>query len=513
MCHRLVIDCSPRCPCLKQESEAGSAEFARKGFVSTSRLGLALGAAGSEWGRPQLRGPGLSGKGSAAEWRSVGGPWSPLLARGEAGTPDPEAGAFRRTRVGERPSRGGPVGSSFPGAPSSAPRFPELSRAASPPPYRLGSSRAFIPSSPRCARRRVAPASGTIHGGPGPREEASVLHASPFPPGEPSAPPEESTPRAAAELALCRKRELESPPPARAQRPGSGRGQGALRNSETGDRRKSLLYFCPTLSLASSGHGGWGALTWRNHSFPEPPAPPPSSCLRQGQHPLFAAFPERAARERKREASKIPEWIDRCYVIGAASSTPQEARSWGERGSPAAGATAVVCLPHRSQELGIQEEAASFVSGVIVGGPLWLLGFESQGGTPGDLGRQCLEPGRGGPILEKPSKGKRLELTWNFSPGAIGCSSTLPPSFLHTCSGATSSTADSSWILPPWVGQLRPNAGGEFTGYPHKKTDGCMSGHVRKTFPLTMHEYCPAVAGGEDGLKRIFFTKKGRGAL
>nr|XP_023496778.1 protein CROC-4 isoform X4 [Equus caballus] len=35
----------------------------------------------------------------------------------------------------------------------------------------------------------------------------------------------------------------------------------------------------------------------------------------------------RTARERKREASEIPEWIDRCYVIGAASSTPQEARS------------------------------------------------------------------------------------------------------------------------------------------------------------------------------------------
>ena len=52
---------------------------------------------------------------------------------------------------------------------------------------------------------------------------------------------------------------------------------------------------------------------------------------RQGQHPLFAAFPGRAARERKREASEIPEWIDRCYVIGAASSTPQEARSRRKR--------------------------------------------------------------------------------------------------------------------------------------------------------------------------------------
>ncbi|XP_057389202.1 uncharacterized protein MIR9-1HG isoform X2 [Balaenoptera acutorostrata] len=38
-------------------------------------------------------------------------------------------------------------------------------------------------------------------------------------------------------------------------------------------------------------------------------------------------FEGSAARERKREASEIPEWIDRCYVIGAASSTPQEARS------------------------------------------------------------------------------------------------------------------------------------------------------------------------------------------
>ncbi|CAI9151300.1 unnamed protein product [Rangifer tarandus platyrhynchus] len=50
-------------------------------------------------------------------------------------------------------------------------------------------------------------------------------------------------------------------------------------------------------------------------------------------HPRHASFNHglkfegRAARERKREASEIPEWIDRCYVIGAASSTPQEARS------------------------------------------------------------------------------------------------------------------------------------------------------------------------------------------
>nr|XP_008515061.1 PREDICTED: protein CROC-4 [Equus przewalskii] len=75
-----------------------------------------------------------------------------------------------------------------------------------------------------------------------------------------------------------------------------------------------------------------------------------------------------------------------------------------ERQSSSRGHRAV-SLPPRSQELGIQEEAASFVSGVIVGGHLWLLGF---------------------------------------SPGAGGCSTTLPPSFLHTCARATSSTTDSS---------------------------------------------------------------------
>ncbi|XP_054407182.1 protein CROC-4 isoform X5 [Pongo abelii] len=87
--------------------------------------------------------------------------------------------------------------------------------------------------------------------------------------------------------------------------------------------------------------------------------PPPALSLHLPT--VTVSFTRRAARERKREASEIPEWIDRCYVIGAASSTPQEARSWGERGSPAAGATRTVCPPHRSLELGIQEEAASFV--------------------------------------------------------------------------------------------------------------------------------------------------------
>ncbi|XP_011783817.1 PREDICTED: uncharacterized protein LOC105502070 isoform X2 [Colobus angolensis palliatus] len=87
--------------------------------------------------------------------------------------------------------------------------------------------------------------------------------------------------------------------------------------------------------------------------------PPPAPSLHLPT--VTVSFTRRAARERKREASEIPEWIDRCYVIGAASSTPQEARSWGERGSPAAGATRTVSPPHRSLELDIQEEAASFV--------------------------------------------------------------------------------------------------------------------------------------------------------
>ncbi|XP_070939717.1 protein CROC-4-like isoform X4 [Macaca nemestrina] len=74
--------------------------------------------------------------------------------------------------------------------------------------------------------------------------------------------------------------------------------------------------------------------------------PPPAPSLHLPT--VTVSFTRRAARERKREASEIPEWIDRCYVIGAASSTPQEARSWGERGSPAAGATRTVSPPHRS---------------------------------------------------------------------------------------------------------------------------------------------------------------------
>ncbi|XP_030680060.1 protein CROC-4 isoform X4 [Nomascus leucogenys] len=94
-------------------------------------------------------------------------------------------------------------------------------------------------------------------------------------------------------------------------------------------------------------------------SSPRKMRPPPALSLHLPT--VTVSFTRRAARERKREASEIPEWIDRCYVIGAASSTPQEARSWGERGSPAAGATRTVSPPHRSLELGIQEEAASFV--------------------------------------------------------------------------------------------------------------------------------------------------------
>ncbi|XP_058295152.1 uncharacterized protein MIR9-1HG isoform X3 [Hylobates moloch] len=94
-------------------------------------------------------------------------------------------------------------------------------------------------------------------------------------------------------------------------------------------------------------------------SSPRKMRPPPALSLHLPT--VTVSFKRRAARERKREASEIPEWIDRCYVIGAASSTPQEARSWGERGSPAAGATRTVSPPHRSLELGIQEEAASFV--------------------------------------------------------------------------------------------------------------------------------------------------------
>ncbi|XP_007979313.3 uncharacterized protein MIR9-1HG isoform X1 [Chlorocebus sabaeus] len=106
--------------------------------------------------------------------------------------------------------------------------------------------------------------------------------------------------------------------------------------------------------------------------------PPPAPSL----HLLTVtvSFTRRAARERKREASEIPEWIDRCYVIGAASSTPQEARSWGERGSPAAGATRTVSPPHRSLELDIQEAAASFVFWCHRRWPLMAFGLLTWGG-------------------------------------------------------------------------------------------------------------------------------------
>nr|XP_055218034.1 uncharacterized protein MIR9-1HG isoform X3 [Gorilla gorilla gorilla] len=131
--------------------------------------------------------------------------------------------------------------------------------------------------------------------------------------------------------------------------------------------------------------------------------PPPTLSLHLPT--VTVSFTRRAARERKREASEIPEWIDRCYVIGAASSTPQEARSWGERGSPAAGATRTVSPPHRSLELGIQEAAASFV-------------FWCHHRWP--------------------------PMAFGFSPGAGGFCTTLPPSFLRVDDRATSSTTDSS---------------------------------------------------------------------
>nr|XP_007979313.2 uncharacterized protein MIR9-1HG isoform X2 [Chlorocebus sabaeus] len=134
--------------------------------------------------------------------------------------------------------------------------------------------------------------------------------------------------------------------------------------------------------------------------------PPPAPSL----HLLTVtvSFTRRAARERKREASEIPEWIDRCYVIGAASSTPQEARSWGERGSPAAGATRTVSPPHRSLELDIQEAAASFVFWCHRRWPLMAFGLLTWGGW----------------VLQHPH--------------------TLTPSFLLVDDRATSSTTDSS---------------------------------------------------------------------
>nr|XP_014967548.1 protein CROC-4 isoform X1 [Macaca mulatta]XP_028683540.1 protein CROC-4 isoform X1 [Macaca mulatta] len=106
--------------------------------------------------------------------------------------------------------------------------------------------------------------------------------------------------------------------------------------------------------------------------------PPPAPSLHLPT--VTVSFTRRAARERKREASEIPEWIDRCYVIGAASSTPQEARSWGERGSPAAGATRTVSPPHRSLELDIQEAAASFVFWCHRRWPLMAFGLLTWGG-------------------------------------------------------------------------------------------------------------------------------------
>nr|XP_055218046.1 uncharacterized protein MIR9-1HG isoform X5 [Gorilla gorilla gorilla] len=112
--------------------------------------------------------------------------------------------------------------------------------------------------------------------------------------------------------------------------------------------------------------------------------PPPTLSLHLPT--VTVSFTRRAARERKREASEIPEWIDRCYVIGAASSTPQEARSWGERGSPAAGATRTVSPPHRSLELGIQEAAASFVFWCHHRWPPMAFGFGSQASHLGRVG-------------------------------------------------------------------------------------------------------------------------------
>nr|XP_019566709.1 PREDICTED: protein CROC-4 [Rhinolophus sinicus] len=85
------------------------------------------------------------------------------------------------------------------------------------------------------------------------------------------------------------------------------------------------------------------------------PLPSPHSFPRQGAQCLPAG---RAAKER--EASEIPEWRDRCYVIAIGSCVlpPQEAEAEGS--SPATEPSL-----HRSPELGVLKRQL-FVSGITV---------------------------------------------------------------------------------------------------------------------------------------------------
>ncbi|CAM9276425.1 unnamed protein product [Rangifer tarandus platyrhynchus] len=140
---------------------------------------------------------------------------------------------------------------------------------------------------------------------------------------------------------------------------------------------------------------------------PIPLAPPPFNpqLPRQGTQCLPGG---RAARERKREASEIPEWIDRCYVIGAASSTPQEARSRekeaGQRQGPPS--------QRSSSQKPVRAEHRRRSSLVC----FW-------------CHRRC------------------PPLALGFSPGVNGCSTTLLPSFLHKSTRTVSSTTDSSQAM------------------------------------------------------------------
>ncbi|KAG3281791.1 hypothetical protein H1C71_032437, partial [Ictidomys tridecemlineatus] len=127
-------------------------------------------------------------------------------------------------------------------------------------------------------------------------------------------------------------------------------------------------------------------------------------CLQLGAAPPFCCLSRESSKKKKeREASEIPEWIDRCYVTG--SCILHSTRGWEQGGD----------------------------------------GQSSRRGHPCSLS-SSQKQGAGHPS-EKQQPDLFLVATFGFwapHPGAGGCSTTLPPSFLPVDHRTASSTTDSS---------------------------------------------------------------------
>ncbi|XDA70625.1 hypothetical protein R6Z07F_000996 [Ovis aries] len=155
----------------------------------------------------------------------------------------------------------------------------------------------------------------------------------------------------------------------------------------------------------------------------------------------------RAARERKREASEIPEWIDRCYVIGAASSTPQEARSRRKRQASGRGHRASAPPPRSRSGASEKRQPRLFLVSSSAEAEI-----PAGASTPAPAEPWHLEPRamafrgreRAGRTARESTDG---HTGLDFSPGVNGCSTTLLPSFRHKSTRTVSSTTDSSQAM------------------------------------------------------------------